>query len=141
MYSTSGGVLFLTVKEARLTRDTETFGKMDPYCKIDINGHVFKTRVHQNGGKNPRWGDQFEIPVSSMNDDIKFHVMDEDVTSSDFIGMTVLKVSSLTLNNGVNDWFEVTYKAKSAGSVHLQSRFQPYNQGSSNKQATQQAHP
>jgi len=28
------GILALTVVEAKLTRDTELFGKMDPYCKI-----------------------------------------------------------------------------------------------------------
>lgn len=28
------GKLRLTVIEARLTRDTEFFSKMDPYCKI-----------------------------------------------------------------------------------------------------------
>lgn len=30
----TSGKLRLTVIEARLTRDTETFGKMDPFCKI-----------------------------------------------------------------------------------------------------------
>jgi len=28
------GILKLTVVEARLTRDTDTFNKMDPYCII-----------------------------------------------------------------------------------------------------------
>ena len=30
----TSGNLALTVVEAKLTRDTETFSKMDPYCKI-----------------------------------------------------------------------------------------------------------
>ena len=31
------GILALTVIEAKLTRDTELFGKMDPYCKISTS--------------------------------------------------------------------------------------------------------
>ena len=127
MFSAQGGVIFIKLKEARLTRDTETFGKMDPYCKVEVNGHTFKTRVHQNGGKNPVWGDEFECPIQNMNDDIHIKVVDEDVSSDDFIGMTILKVSSLVYNNGVNDWFDVTYKSKSAGSIHIQTRYVPYN--------------
>ena len=28
------GILYITIEEATLKRDTETFGKMDPYVKI-----------------------------------------------------------------------------------------------------------
>jgi Ca2+-dependent lipid-binding protein len=52
-----GGKLIIKVKEGRLFRDTETFGKMDPYCVISVKDKTFKTRVHQNGGKNPKWND------------------------------------------------------------------------------------
>jgi len=41
--------------------------------------------------------------------------MDEDVTSDDFIGMGVVKVSSLCINGGVRDWFNISYKNKNAG--------------------------
>ena len=67
------------------------------------------------------------MPIQNMNDDMKIFIMEEDVSSDDFIGMTVLKVSSLVYNNGVNDWFDVTYKSKSAGSVHIQTRYVPYS--------------
>ena len=33
-YMATSGSLALTAVEAKLTRDTETFSKMDPYCKI-----------------------------------------------------------------------------------------------------------
>ena len=58
MHSTSnstGGHLHVKVIEARLTRDVETFGKQDPYVKITYMGVPVKTRVHENGGKNPVW--------------------------------------------------------------------------------------
>jgi Ca2+-dependent lipid-binding protein len=50
-----GGVLKIKVVEARLFRDTEAFGKMDPYCVLEFKEHKFRTKTHENGGKNPRW--------------------------------------------------------------------------------------
>lgn len=63
-----------------------------------------------------------------MNDDITLRIMDEDVTSDDFVsneysqfiyqvGMAVIKVSALCINGGVRDWFTINYKNKPAGSV------------------------
>lgn len=56
---TAGGNLILRVIEGRLFRDTEVFGKMDPYVILSLNDKKFKTRVHNNGGKNPKWEDEF----------------------------------------------------------------------------------
>jgi Ca2+-dependent lipid-binding protein len=42
----STGKLKLTVKEAKLTRDTEmAFNKMDPYCELKYRQQDFKTKV------------------------------------------------------------------------------------------------
>ena len=51
----SSGKLKITVVEAKLTRDTETFGKMDPYAVLNLRGQKFKTNVLDSAGKNPRW--------------------------------------------------------------------------------------
>ena len=110
-----GGVLKIRVKEGRLFRDTETFGKMDPYCVLTFKTQKFKTRTHQDGGKNPKWGDEFEIRINDLHDEIKFSIMDEDVTSDDTVGFGLVKVSSLILNHGVTDWFSITYENKLAG--------------------------
>lgn len=61
----------MIVKEAKLTRDTEFFGKMDPFCKIEVNGKAYKTKVHNGGGKTPKWGDEFEVPIHSLDDEVK----------------------------------------------------------------------
>ena len=49
------GKLKLTVVEAKLTRDTEFFGKMDPFCIIEYRQERHKTQVKQNAGKTPKW--------------------------------------------------------------------------------------
>jgi hypothetical protein len=53
----SEGVLTLTILEGKLSRDTETFGSMSPYCTIMFKDEKLKTKVHSRGGKKPVWGD------------------------------------------------------------------------------------
>ena len=50
-----GGAMILTVRQAQLFRDTETFGKMDPFVVLEYRGQKFKTKTHNSGGKNPQW--------------------------------------------------------------------------------------
>lgn len=47
--------MILTIKEAKLTRDTDAGSKMDPYCTVEINSIVNKTKVHDGAGNNPIW--------------------------------------------------------------------------------------
>jgi len=49
------GKLKLTICEAKLTRDTEMLGKMDPYCVITYNGNKLKTATKVEAGKRPVW--------------------------------------------------------------------------------------
>ena len=41
----TAGLLQVNVKEARLTRDTEMFGKMDPYVRVTNRMQVVCTSV------------------------------------------------------------------------------------------------
>ena len=51
----TSGRLRLEVIEARLTRDTEMFSKMDPYCIIEVREQKFRTRTLDGAGKTPKW--------------------------------------------------------------------------------------
>ena len=39
-------MLDLTVREAKLDRDTEMLGKMDPKCILQIDGNKYETIAH-----------------------------------------------------------------------------------------------
>ena len=54
-----GGVLILNLKGANLERNTELMGKMDPYCIVKYLKKEYKSKVHNAGGKQPVWDDQF----------------------------------------------------------------------------------
>ena len=60
--------LSLTVVEAELTRDTETFGKMDPFVKFSYGDLEFRTSEKSNAGKKPIWNETFQIDVKGQED-------------------------------------------------------------------------
>jgi hypothetical protein len=41
----TSGKLAIHVMDAKLTRDTETFGKMDPYCILETRMQRVRTKV------------------------------------------------------------------------------------------------
>jgi Ca2+-dependent lipid-binding protein len=46
------GIMCLVVHEAKLYRDTESFGQMDPFVEmITSDGMKYRTRVLQDAGK------------------------------------------------------------------------------------------
>ena len=53
-------------------------------------------------------------------------VFDEDITDNDPVGAVQMKASSLCLPGGLDEWFTITYKGKSAGQVHLRSSWTPH---------------
>ena len=101
----TAGALALTVIEARLTRDTETFGKMDPYVKISTRQQNFKTAVKNGAGKTPVWNQTFNIDVKYIGDDLTIQVFDEDPGSDDKVGESTVKLSAFCVNHGIDDWF------------------------------------
>ena len=57
----------MTVVRAELTRDTETFGKMDPFVVIEAaNEQSFQTEVKDDAGKKPEWNEMFTIEVADL---------------------------------------------------------------------------
>merc|ERR1711971_1165918 len=102
------GILTIEVAEGKLTHDTELLGSMSPYCTLVFNGKKLKTKVHKSGGKKPKWGDKFQLEVESHTEEIFLRVWDQDLTTSDAVGFTKVKLSSLMIIKGVEDWFTIT---------------------------------
>ena len=88
-----------------------------------------KTRTLQGAGKAPKWDQVFDIDVKYIGDDMTVTVFDEDVTTSDLVGKAIVKLSSLCVNNGIDDWFPIQYKGKQSGQVHLKGVWTPAKTG------------
>ena len=117
----------MTVVEAKLTRDTETFSKMDPYCKILIaeSEQSFKTETLDGGGKTPVWDETFTFEVKSLTDDLTLVVQEADPVNDDEVGQIKIKLTELCADASIDDWFTITYEGESAGQVHLKSTWSP----------------
>ena len=61
-------------------------------------------------------------------------VLDEDVTASDKVGSTQIKLSSLCVNGGLDEWFTIQHKGKSSGQVHLKGTWKPATASAKNTQ-------
>ena len=109
------GILTIKVREARLTRDTEFMGKMDPYCTIIHGKNKYKTKVAVKGGKSPKWDNEFQLSVESATEEVTLRVWDQDLTTSDAVGFCKIKLGSLIINCGVNDWFTILFDNSPAG--------------------------
>jgi Ca2+-dependent lipid-binding protein len=103
----TSGKLNLIIKEAKLTRDTDTFGKMDPYISLSLREQSFKTKVLKKGGAAPVWDESFDFDVKYIGDNLSLTVFDQDVTSDDKVGEVSIKISSLCTNGGIDEWFEI----------------------------------
>jgi len=121
----TSGTLRVTVVEAKLTRDTEFFSKMDPFVVIETRQQKLKTKTMQGAGKTPKWDQIFDIDVKYIGDDMKLQVFDEDVTSSDLVGETTIKLSSLCVNGGLDEWYTIGFHGKQSGTVHLKGQWTP----------------
>jgi Ca2+-dependent lipid-binding protein len=121
------GTLKIHVMEARLTRDTETFGKMDPYCLLIMREQKHRTKTCNGAGKTPNWGGEVAaFDVKYVGDDLKLSVFDEDPGQDDLVGTADIKVSSMCIGAGIDEWYKIFYKGKEAGAVHLKSVWMPH---------------
>ena len=67
----------------------------------------------------PKWQQKFVFEVNNAEEELMIRVWDKDYTTSDAVGFTKIKMSSLIINKGVDSWFDIMYENASAGKIHL----------------------
>jgi len=103
------GRLVLSVIEAVLTRDTEFWGKMDPYVEIILNNQVKYTEVKRSAGKLPKWNQKFWLDVDNKYEKCKVAVYDKDPLKSDLIGETNINLTALISDEYEDEWFPLQF--------------------------------
>ena len=100
-------LVYLKIFQAKLKKDLDTFGKMDPYCKVKILGpsaknpewrRAIKTSVKNGAGMTPVWDQSFNLRNLSSGDTIRIEVWDEDPVSDDFGWSVELPVKTIQSN-------------------------------------------
>ena len=119
----------LTVKPicAKLTYDTETFGSMDAYCKVQVGDQIQKTSVAHNTGKSPSWEDKLTFTTSNENDQVHISVFDKDTFSSDdYIADAWIPLVDAHMTGDSDEWFSLHHKGKDAGKIMVCIDFVPH---------------
>ena len=110
----------LVVHEAKLYRDTEQFGQMDPFVQLTTSeGAKHRTRVLQDAGKSPKWNQLLEIPTR-ITEQVKVTVYDEDIMMDDFVGECMLSVKEVcAMGDSKPRWFDLNYEGKKSAEIML----------------------
>ena len=91
----ASGTLYITLVEATLDRNTEYWGKMDPYVTIKSNGQEKRTKTHEDGHKTPKWNEELTLDVTDQFDELKITVLEEDTMSSDLVGDVSFRIEQV----------------------------------------------
>ena len=86
MASEQTGQIKLVAIEAKLTRDTEFIGKMDPYLILETSTQSLRTKILDGAGKTPKWNQEFVLNVTQPTDVLKVRCMDDDGGNDDTVG-------------------------------------------------------
>ncbi len=117
------GRLNIKCINADLKRDTELFGKMDPYVKITIGSQTKKTRTHNSGGKHPRWEETLNFYLNK-EEEMRIAVYDKDMTKDDLVGETIYFLDDVRAKRKYKEALKLAYKGKDAGTLSLEFDFQ-----------------
>ena len=72
------GTLSVHVVEAVLERDTEWFGKMDPWLQLKTKTQNVRTRSIKAGGTTPKWDTSFKLRVEDIDEMVSLSVFDDE---------------------------------------------------------------
>lgn len=122
-------MLRIIIQEATFRKDSDFFGKQDPYIRFKYNNIDLATEVQDDAGKKAKWNETFQLPNISTSvqnhGTLVFEAFDKDIGSSDFLGRTKPfkideHVADDELDNLEVDLFDK--KDKKAGSLRLQTQ-------------------
>lgn len=119
------GKLIVHPMNAKLIRDVELIGTMDPYCKIRVGNQELTSNICIEGGKNPRWDDPHTF-VLNDEDNVTITVMDKRLMKKDDeIGAITIPLFNIFSTRMVEDWVEIMHEGQLAGHLRLHISFIP----------------
>lgn len=127
--------LVVRVIEAKNLPPTDPNGLSDPYVRLQLGKHKFRTKVIKKC-LNPKWDEEFSFRVDDLNEELVVSVMDEDkFFNDDFVGQLRVPVS-LVFEEEIKSlgtaWYSLQPKSKKSkikesGEIRLSIYFQLKN--------------
>lgn len=112
--------------EAKITRNTEWFGQMNPFVQFDFENQRYATQVCRGGGTQPVWNEMLTfnrldghlLYISLLNY--------ETVKGHDAIGSVEIDVSEVfTRAEPTSRWVDMYYDGMVSATIRLEMFFQP----------------
>jgi Ca2+-dependent lipid-binding protein len=85
---------------------------MDPFIKLECEGKDYRTKVIEEGGKNPKWNEMLTVSLQNTNGNIRFVCYDEDLAINDLVGEAIVKISSISQGSVKRHSFPLLFKGK-----------------------------
>lgn len=118
-------MLNLTIVDAQLERSTLMFGNMSPYVTVSHNKQKMQTKTANNQGKKPAFNNSFQLNIKKTSEMVFLRVWHQGALSSDPIGFCQLPASSMMINCGIEEYFNIWYGNSIAGKIGLKTQFTP----------------
>ncbi|OQS02885.1 kinase [Thraustotheca clavata] len=121
--------LKLSVIRAKNLLDTQIFGTQDPFCKITLGGQIVRTKYHDNGGCEPRWGEvQMFENIDPVNMTLEINILNKNWIKDGQIGKCTVPLQStikqLDDKSTWTHWFEVFSRGYRQGNILLKFEYQ-----------------
>mmetsp|Transcript_17278 Transcript_17278/g.23876 ORF Transcript_17278/g.23876 Transcript_17278/m.23876 type:complete len:470 (+) Transcript_17278:154-1563(+) len=129
------GQIHVTVMEAKGLHDSQSFGKQDPYCVVQIGQTHYRGATVSDGGVNPTFNQKYSF---NLTDELELLVNvwnSNSITSDDQLG-TVRIPLNVAYEKGSQDVnAQVTYpkSGKAKGSLHVILRFEALSGGAASR--------
>jgi len=135
----------VAVLSAIRLRDTQTFGKQDPYVVLKCGGHAdtFRTKVCRDGGTAPKWNERFTFALAGTEgNELNLRIWNRNTMTSDkCIGSATVKLDAVFKNETDDVAVEVfDTKGRAAGVINLVLTFTPSGSYVVQQQQQQQAY-
>jgi Ca2+-dependent lipid-binding protein len=121
------GSLTVNCKSAKLEKDADTFGKMDPFVRLTV-GKVSKvTNVQEEGGVNPVWNQVLEFEINGEDEFVDIALLDSDGEKADSLGSGSLDFTALAKLPNKCEPLKVylQQKGETVGTLELEVTFLP----------------
>jgi len=110
--------LDLRICGARGLPNSQTFGKIDPYCTVSLEGKQWKTNTCENTTE-PEWNEVFKFHVADDESSrLHFVIWDDNVVSDDFLGEYYMSISGLD-RGVVEDKWVLLQNCKGNAELHV----------------------
>jgi len=124
------GKLEVTLIQAADLRDTEAFGKQDPYLKVGVGDRgstsvSYKTSVKDGAGTSATFNETFIFNLEGKEELLKVSAWDKERMSDDKIGSEWFELGEVIKYNNKNHWYTITINGdKPAGKIELLAKFE-----------------